>query len=65
MLSSFWPGISLFMFKENNNTYSQEKKLKTLKIIEMRFEKIFRDYLKNVKQKYPENVWKIIKGDKR
>ena len=62
IISSFWPGIPLLMFEENNDRYSQEEKLKMLKIIEMRWEKIFRDYLRNIKEKYPkypENVWKI------
>ena len=56
MLSSFWPGIPLLMFEENNNSkkYSQERKMETLKIIEKKFEENFRDYLKGVKQKYPE-----------
>ncbi|PIV14090.1 hypothetical protein COS44_00930 [bacterium (Candidatus Gribaldobacteria) CG03_land_8_20_14_0_80_36_40] len=61
ILSSFWPGIPLLMFEENNNRHSQEEKLKMLKIIEMRWEKIFRDYLRNIKDKYKnqETIWKI------
>jgi len=61
ILSSFLTGISPFMFEENKNSrkYSQKKKMETLKIIELHFEKIFRDYLRNIKGKYPENVWKI------
>ena len=60
ILSSFWPGIPLLMFEENNNRHSQEEKLKMLKIIEMRWEKIFRDYLRNIKDKYKnqETIWK-------
>ena len=66
MLSSFFTGIPLFMFEENNNKkYSQERKIEILRIIEKDYEKIFDDYLEEIKQKYPENIWKIeSKGDK-
>lgn len=62
IVSSFWPGIPLFMFENNNSKkYSQERKMETLKIIEMRFEEIFRDYLREIKDKYKdqESIWKI------
>ena len=62
MLSSFRAPLDIFEDKygnDNDKKYSKERKEMDLKNIELCFEGALRAFLQDVKQNYPEDVWKI------
>lgn len=63
MLSSFFSGRPSFIFEDNGNNkeYPKEKIEKTARNIELEFEGIFRNFLQDIENKYPEGVWEIEK----
>ena len=62
MLSSFRTPLDIFEDKYGNGNgkkHSKEREEMDLKNIELCYEGVFRSFLQDIKQNYPEDVWKI------
>lgn len=61
MLSSFIGEKPFFIFENNKNSkkYSEKNKEKTAKDIEICFEGILKEFLRDIKRKYKKNIWRI------